>query len=71
MSACVKKFAMLVLSAIFFAAGTRGQKPELDAEGHPWWQHAEFYEFYPRSFADSNNDGIRDLNGITSKLDYL
>lgn len=37
----------------------------------PWWQHAVFYEIYPRSFADSNNDGVGDLNGITSKLDYL
>lgn len=42
-----------------------------DAEGHQWWQHAVFYEVYPRSFADSNNDGIGDLNGIDSKLDYL
>lgn len=42
-----------------------------DAEGHQWWQHAVFYEIYPRSFADSNNDGVGDLNGITSKLDYL
>ncbi|MFZ1159958.1 MAG: alpha-glucosidase [Candidatus Sulfotelmatobacter sp.] len=42
-----------------------------DAEGHPWWQHAVFYELYPRSFADSNNDGVGDLKGITSKLDYL
>ena len=47
-------------------------KPQpVDAEGHQWWQHAVFYEIYPRSFADSNNDGIGDLNGITSKLDYL
>jgi alpha-glucosidase len=46
------------------------QKP-VDAEGHQWWQHAVFYEIYPRSFADSNNDGIGDLNGIASKLDYL
>jgi len=37
----------------------------------PWWQHAVFYEIYPRSFADTNNDGIGDLAGITSKLGYL
>ena len=42
-----------------------------DAEGHQWWQNAVFYEIYPRSFADSNNDGVGDLKGITSKLDYL
>jgi alpha-glucosidase len=43
----------------------------VDAEEHQWWQHAVFYEIYPRSFADSNSDGIGDLNGIASKLDYL
>src|SRR5262249_27029629 len=43
----------------------------IDAEGHQWWQHAVFYEVYPRSFADGNHDGIGDLKGITSKLDYL
>jgi alpha-glucosidase len=37
----------------------------------PWWKHAVFYEIYPRSFQDSNGDGIGDLNGITSRLDYL
>jgi len=47
------------------------QNKKLDAEGHPWWQHAVFYEIYPRSFADSNNDGVGDLNGIRSKLSYL
>ena len=57
------------LSAV--APGARAQQKAVDAEGHPWWQHAVFYEVYPRSFADSNNDGIGDLNGITSKLDYL
>lgn len=36
-----------------------------------WWKHAVFYEIYPRSFADSNNDGTGDLNGITAHLDYL
>ncbi|MGB2622377.1 MAG: alpha-glucosidase [Candidatus Acidiferrum sp.] len=48
-----------------------GQQKGVDPEGHAWWQNAVFYEIYPRSFADSNNDGIGDLNGITSKLDYL
>src|SRR5437899_12669997 len=37
----------------------------------PWWQGAVFYEVYVRSFADSNDDGIGDLPGITSRLDYL
>jgi alpha-glucosidase len=41
------------------------------ADPHEWWKHAVFYEIYPRSFADSNGDGIGDLNGITSKLDYI
>src|ERR1700722_4676121 len=53
------------------AAGAGAQTKGVDAEGHAWWQHAVFYEIYPRSFADSNNDGIGDLKGITAKLDYL
>lgn len=69
-----KKTAVCILSAVLFCLiplhGNAQDKGE-DAEGHAWWQHAVFYEVYPRSFADSNNDGIGDLKGITSKLDYL
>jgi alpha-glucosidase len=63
-----------LFSIVFFswlAASAPAQTQAVDAAGHPWWQNAVFYEIYPRSFADSNNDGIGDLKGITSKLDYL
>ena len=46
----------------------RVRSPTID---NTWWKHAVIYEIYPRSFQDSNGDGIGDLNGITQRLDYL
>src|SRR5687767_3206618 len=37
----------------------------------PWWSHALFYQAYPRSFMDSDGDGVGDLDGVTAKLNYL
>jgi alpha-glucosidase len=45
-----------------------GSAPMID---NTWWKHAVIYEIYPRSFQDSNGDGVGDLNGITERLDYL
>ena len=36
-----------------------------------WWSHAVFYQLYPRSFADSDGDGVGDLGGVVGRLDYL
>ena len=36
-----------------------------------WWKHAVIYELYPQSFQDSDGDGVGDLKGIASRLDYL
>ena len=65
------------LMACFFAVvfGARCSTAALasaaSASQNDWWKQAVIYEVYPRSFGDSNGDGIGDLNGITTHLDYL
>lgn len=65
--------ALLALGSVAHASAT----PPLAMPANPyaarndWWKHAVVYEIYPRSFADSNNDGIGDIPGITQHLPYL
>jgi alpha-glucosidase len=61
------------LLPLLLAISTLAQQPISSPAAHPdpWWKHAVVYEIYPRSFQDSNGDGIGDINGITSRLDYL
>ena len=48
-----------------------GDTPATPPSSAPWWKRAVVYQIYPRSFCDSNGDGIGDINGIRSKLGYL
>ena len=59
-------FVVFLLSCL-----AQAQRQPPAPAGHEWWKHAVFYELYPRSFADSNHDGIGDLKGIAAHLDYL
>ena len=66
----------LVLAVSMAATGLAAQttllrRVRLPVIDNTWWKHAVIYEIYPRSFQDSNGDGIGDLNGITQRLDYL
>ncbi|MGD0628765.1 MAG: alpha-glucosidase [Terracidiphilus sp.] len=59
--------------ALSAAAQTAPKPPSAGAASSEqnWWKNAVIYEIYPRSYQDSNGDGIGDLNGITQRLDYL
>lgn len=51
--------------------GPAGEPASDDPDARPWWNSAVFYQVYPRSFADSDGDGIGDLPGVLSRLDHL
>jgi alpha-glucosidase len=77
----VLAFGLALFLASTFAAQATPQASPNGPEALPaassgaandaWWRHAVIYEIYPRSFADTNADGLGDLNGITAHLDYL
>jgi alpha-glucosidase len=68
-----KLVAVCVLSLTVTVAGGQTTPNSFASEisQRNWWKNAVIYEIYPRSFQDSNGDGIGDLKGITSRLDYL
>jgi len=76
---CTLLVALFLLSSLAFASSAVAQQASQTCRVHQtmqgtndmWWKHAVIYEIYPRSFQDSNGDGIGDLNGITQRLDYL
>ena len=61
----------LGISALIGVHPTAAAQAASQPTGNEWWRHAVIYEIYPRSFQDSNGDGIGDLKGIASRLDYL
>src|SRR5215472_13854862 len=66
-------FLLLLAFVAGFAHTQESNQPASfrNTPSDPWWKHAVIYEIYPRSFQDSNGDGVGDINGITSRLDYL
>jgi len=68
---CIAALALAAVTPLTQAQPAPQSSAQAPNAERTWWKNAVIYEIYPRSFQDSNGDGIGDLNGITQRLDYL
>jgi oligo-1,6-glucosidase len=69
-----KTISIIFLLAIVLNACDQNRKTEQSGKAtidRKWWKEATVYQIYPRSFKDTDGDGVGDLKGIISKLDYI
>jgi alpha-glucosidase len=69
--AILARWLLATLMVGLMASTVAAESTQKSSTRSAWWHNAVIYEIYPRSFQDSNGDGIGDLNGITQRLDYL